>query len=233
MAQPTDADFHKATWANNLTEESDWWDGVFAGTSPYSQAFIDALQKDAPFNYGSDADSFADETIRVLDVGAGPNSRLGSIHPGKTIEIHAIDPLADVYREKFKKHGLKEKNPVVNLAGEDLLTRYQPDTFHIAYSANALDHAFDPVLAIKNVVTTMKPNGVFYLMGAENEGQNNNYQGLHQWNFEVKGDDLVIWSPKSASTSMRSVLSNASVHARKAPDLAGGWHLTTIRKNPG
>ena len=36
---------------------------------------------------------------RVLDVGAGPLSSLGTHVPGRDVEIIAVDPLADIYDE--------------------------------------------------------------------------------------------------------------------------------------
>ena len=36
-------------------------------------------------------------TVRVLDVGAGPLTALGKVWPGRTLELTAVDPLADEY----------------------------------------------------------------------------------------------------------------------------------------
>lgn len=79
----------------------------------------------------------------------------------------AIDPLADHYNKLLQSFGIDV--PVVTRfgSGETLLDLFKPQSFHIVHSFNALDHAYDPVLTIKNMLTQCKPSGHVVLRGGE------------------------------------------------------------------
>lgn len=47
------------------------------------------------------------KTIKILDVGAGPISKVGKLYNGKPIELVPIDPLALKYNKIIKKNNLK------------------------------------------------------------------------------------------------------------------------------
>jgi hypothetical protein len=38
----------------------------------------------------------------------------------------------------------------------------------------------------------MVSNSYVYLLHLRNEGEHANYQGLHQWNFNIQGNDFII-----------------------------------------
>jgi 2-polyprenyl-3-methyl-5-hydroxy-6-metoxy-1,4-benzoquinol methylase len=80
------------------------------------------------------------------------------------------------------------------VAGEELLEHFGSRRFDIAYATNALDHSADPVAIISNMVALVRPGGAVLLRHKRNEGQSARYGGLHQWNFDVAEDRLVLWN---------------------------------------
>jgi SAM-dependent methyltransferase len=137
------------------------------------------------------------DTISILDVGAGPLTRLGYRFPGKTLEVVAVDPLAGEYDRLLREAGLVPPVRTIAVAGEELLEHFGSRRFDIAYATNALDHSADPLAIIENMVTLVRPGGAVLLRHKRNEGQSAGYGGLHQWNFDVVGDRLVVWNDAS------------------------------------
>jgi SAM-dependent methyltransferase len=129
----------------------------------------------------------------VLDVGSGPFTWIGKKWGNFRLHIEAIDPLADLYNALTKAHNLKPPVVTKPISGENLLKHYNANNFDLVFARNSLDHSYNGVQIIKNMVTTLKPGGVLYLWHAENEGHNCNYQGLHQWNFQLEENSLILW----------------------------------------
>lgn len=94
---------------------------------------------------------------KVLQIAAGP---CDVIDFWGDAEKHAIDPLAEQYRERF--HELQ--NPTVKYVagyGEDL--PYRDDYFDVVIIRNGLDHLNDPDKALQEVFRVIKSTGVLYL----------------------------------------------------------------------
>jgi SAM-dependent methyltransferase len=134
------------------------------------------------------------EEISILDVGAGPVTWLGFRYPGKTLTIVPVDPLADEYERLLREAGLDPPIRTIRVAGEALLEHFGPRRFDIAYATNALDHSADPFTIISNMVAVVRPGGVVLLRHKRNEGEGAQYGGLHQWNFDVVDDELLLWN---------------------------------------
>jgi SAM-dependent methyltransferase len=132
--------------------------------------------------------------ISILDVGAGPLTMLGYGYPGKTLTIVPVDPLADEYDRHLREAGLDPPIRTIRVAGEGLVERFGSQRFDIAYATNSLDHSADPFIIISNMVDVVRPGGTVLLRHKRNEGESARYGGLHQWNFDVVEDDLLIWN---------------------------------------
>src|SRR5438876_479261 len=74
------------------------------------------------------------------------------------------------------------------------LMRFGSGSFDIAYATNSLDHSADPFTIISNMVAVVRAGGVVLLRHKRNEGESARYGGLHQWNFDVINDDLLVWN---------------------------------------
>jgi SAM-dependent methyltransferase len=135
----------------------------------------------------------ADE-ISILDVGAGPLTALGYRYPGKKLTIVAVDPLADEYDRLLHDIGLEPPVRTVQVTGEELLARFGPGRFDIAYAVNSLDHSAEPLTIISDMVGVVRPGGVVLLRHKRNEGESARYAGMHQWNFDETDGRLLLWN---------------------------------------
>jgi SAM-dependent methyltransferase len=143
-------------------------------------------------------------TIKVLDLGSGPASTVGSYWPGRTVLLTRVDPLADEYNELLQRHGYQPN--IVKGDGEALLDAVAERDFDFVHSGNALDHAYNPLRCVQNMINICKPAGWIYFLVFENEGEYEKYAGLHQWNFCLENGDIFLWN-KSSRVNLRQELS--------------------------
>jgi ubiquinone/menaquinone biosynthesis C-methylase UbiE len=151
---------------------------------------------------------------KLLDVGAGPLSALGKRLDGTALEISATDALAEHFDRLLEKNQVIPPVRTVQCNAERLTSRFSAGSFDLVFCQNALDHAYDPVAAIDEMVRVLKPAGSVFLRHFENEGYREAYSGLHQWNFTVDGGDFVIWNPR-ARINLSQRLAPCSVQAAR------------------
>jgi SAM-dependent methyltransferase len=183
----------KNIWNQNLAEELEFWNRWLT-EEEFKEYRISRLHNQ---NFDIPADLInvpKGETIHVLDVGSGPIGKIGTIHPEYTVNISLSDPLADEYNKLLVDLGMPDRACIIKASGEALLDVFAENSFDIVYSANALDHAYDPLLCIKNMVTVCKPGGWILIISLENEGERQYYEGLHQWNFTLVNDSVKLWN---------------------------------------
>jgi SAM-dependent methyltransferase len=137
------------------------------------------------------------DPIAVLDVGAGPISLVGTLAPGKTIRLTAVDPLAEKYARLLSNAGIHPRVPTERCDGERLLEKFERGSFDVAYARNCVDHSYDPILVIESMLGVVRPGGFVVLEHWANEGERENYSGLHQWNFDLKHGKLLLWNASS------------------------------------
>jgi SAM-dependent methyltransferase len=218
-------------WRSRTKSEVEFWAGWLNGAPGTEQWAADRLLRLDPETEIRDPlvrkelERLGADTISILDVGAGPLTRLGYRFPGKTLEVVAVDPLAGEYDRLLREAGLVPPVRTIAVAGEELLEHFGSRRFDIAYATNALDHSADPLAIIENMVTLVRPGGAVLLRHKRNEGQSAGYGGLHQWNFDVVGDRLVVWNDASrvdlgtalgARVAATAWISDGEVGARRA-----------------
>lgn len=133
-----------------------------------------------------------DEKIKILDVGAGPISKVGKLYNGKPIELVPIDPLALKYNKILSKNNLKPPVFTKYGYGEKLSILFKKDSFDLVHARNCLDHTKNPMQIIYEMLKVVKKDHYIYLNHYQNEGINANYYGLHQWNFTFKDNSFII-----------------------------------------
>jgi SAM-dependent methyltransferase len=170
--------------------------------------------------------------VSVLDVGAGPAPFLGYRFPGKILSVAAVDPLADDYNLLLERAGIVPPVRTERLEGERLVERFGHDRFDIAYSRNALDHAVDPTLIIKNMLAVVRPGGYVVLRHARNEAVRQRYRQLHQWNFDERGGELVVWREGQETNVTEALAGHAEVSFRTSPT-EEYWIVCVIKKVAG
>jgi SAM-dependent methyltransferase len=97
--------------------------------------------------------------VSILDVGAGPITSVGFRFRGKELAITAVDPLADEYDRILRDYGIEPPVRTERRQGEDLLSRFAPDSFDVVFARNALDHTLDPLPIIHKMVSVARPGG--------------------------------------------------------------------------
>jgi len=129
---------------------------------------------------------------RVLDVGAGPVSKVGKRLNGQEVDLVPVDPLADRYQRLLEELGLRPPFPTQKGYGESLAEQFPENSFDLVHARNSIDHCLNPVTVIRECVRVLKPGCRFYLNHYRNEGVAANYYGLHQWNFDQQDGEFVI-----------------------------------------
>jgi glycosyltransferase involved in cell wall biosynthesis len=187
---------YKELWARGINDEVSWWQHWLLTEEGAKwkrevqnshRALQDHLITDR-------IKTIAQDSISILDVGAGPVTNLGYTYPGKSVAITAIDPLAKQYRRILRSASISAPVKTVPCHGEQLLDRYAAESFDFVYACNSLDHSYDPLLVIKNMLALTKKNGFVVFRHYKNEAKTGDYDGLHQWNFDIKQNDLIIWN---------------------------------------
>jgi SAM-dependent methyltransferase len=136
-------------------------------------------------------------TVSILDVGAGPLTRLGKRWEGRTLWITAVDALAEQYERLLRDAGITP--PVLTQQGEveRLTERFPKNSFDLVNMENALDHSYDPLLGIRQMLEVVKPGGYVLLLHDVNEAHRTGYVGFHQWNFCAENGHFIIWNRKT------------------------------------
>ena len=132
---------------------------------------------------------------KVLDVGSGPFSRLGTNTDKAKLDMLCIDPLGMAYARLKRKYGV-DTGIRLETGFVEMLDRAVPaDAFHLVHMSNSLDHSFDPIYGIKQLLHACKMGGKVILRHAENEAERAEHKGFHQWNLSLKNEEksFVIW----------------------------------------
>lgn len=227
----------RSVWERGLPHELAWWEAWIAADGRrwpevYNERLDSASVVTEPLLVEC-LEAIRVSRVSILDVGAGPCTSIGKTYPGKTLEITPVDPLADEYNRLWARKGIAPPVPTRACAGEELPARFGSDRFDIAYARNALDHAADPARVIRNMISVVRPGGYVVLRHSANEAVKADYRGLHQWNFGLRGTELVV--RRLARTVNLSALLDreALVSAARTDDESGDWITAVLVKRSG
>src|SRR4051812_6060060 len=145
--------------------------------------------------YARVADRLPIGRVKILDVGSGPISGVPKVHPDRTFEVTAIDPMAHEFNALLRELGIEPWVRTQFGTGEELLDVVAAGTFDVAHASNSIDHTHDPALVIRNMLLAVKPGGLVLLRHERNEAVNEHYRALHQWNFDLQDGDFILWRP--------------------------------------
>jgi SAM-dependent methyltransferase len=122
---------------------------------------------------------------RILDVGSGPLTSINKKCGFCEISITAVDPLADFYNDMLARREITPPVRTIPGWGERLTEQFGENQFDIAYSRNAIDHSYDPVKCIDEMIKVTKKNRYVIVELNERGGSLERWTGLHQWDFFV------------------------------------------------
>ncbi|HKJ89632.1 MAG TPA: methyltransferase domain-containing protein [Oceanipulchritudo sp.] len=182
-------------WEEGLPEEVAFWEDWLAGRTRYAEDRALRLSSGRPFPWWAKPLIPGNpKRIRVLDVGAGPVTALGNVWEARTISIVPVDPLAREYDAVLGKYGITPPIRTRYGVGEKLVEQFGPESFDFAYACNCLDHALDPVECYRQMLAVLRPGCSLVTFHEANEAEHQNYAGLHQWNFSVRDNRLLVWN---------------------------------------
>lgn len=152
------------------------------------------------------------EKLRLIDVGCGPSSHFYSeeLANRADIEIITVDPLAKHYQRLHQQYKTPYDIKCVEGFGENLDQLFSRDSFHLVYSENAIDHSIFPELFMKNMFRILKTGGYLILSGFMKEGSNTGWLGVHKWDIEAEGNDLLLTN-RSKTICRRSLTRNLNL----------------------
>ena len=103
-------------WRDALPQELQYWEDALKDGGKNWNASEYRERTDTKFELQEELRALIPaaerSTVRILDVGAGPLTRIGKHWPGRSLEIVAVDPLGDQYHMMLKRIGLRPIVPV-------------------------------------------------------------------------------------------------------------------------
>jgi SAM-dependent methyltransferase len=187
-------------WRVGLKEEAGFWDRwVTMHGAGWPEDFRD--RQDPNLELQADVRRWIDaptgEVVQILDVGAGPLTWLGKRWDGRVVQITAVDALADRYNKMLADAHIEPLVRTENCHSENLLERFEPDLFDLVHAQNTLDHHYDPVRAIGQMLSVVKPGRHIYLRHKIEEAEQEDHHGLHQWNFSLADGSVLLWNERA------------------------------------
>ena len=184
--------------AQDLSSEIFYWERTFHE----SKITTNLPPKFTPSNHCKECFKFAiselqksfDDPLNCIEIGSGPVSQFYSeeILNIPKIRISALDPLADTYNELHKKYGSEYNIRCIRGFAENMNKLFPPNSFHLVFSQNAIDHSKSPIDFFDSICRILKPKGFIVLNGFLKVGTISHWMGLHQWDIEIDGNDLVV-----------------------------------------
>lgn len=175
-------------WESRLHTELNYWKDQIRrqDSEAWLTEYATRLDPDAPLQ-----DVIAkhiDRTVkvnRILDVGSGPLTSINRKCGFCEMSITAVDPLADFYNEVMAARGITPPVRAEPGWGERLTEQFGENQFDITYSRNAVDHSYDPIKCIDEMIKVTKKNRYVIVEVNERAGSLERWGGLHQWDFFV------------------------------------------------
>lgn len=222
-------------WESGLVAENDFWTNALTNPSRYWNIDEFKERTNPEFELQPELRALikAPEAsrIRILDVGSGPLTRIGKKWTNRQIEITATDPLAEKYNALMKRLALPLLVPVVAVHAEKLTESFPKNHFDLAYASNCLDHSYDPLVAIKQMLHVTKPGCYSYLWHFANEGKKARYTGLHQWNFDVVRNEFLISDGRTTKSLGKEVADLALLECEETTAFGGRVVIAKLKKH--
>ena len=223
----------RSRWMGGIASEIMYWDLYFQGQrSKWDESCEARMNPDAKLQQRPAALLPQTEEAHILDVGAGPLTYLGKRMAGTKVRITAVDSLAPEYDLLLKKHNIQPLVRTQLSDAEHLTDNFGSDSFDLVVARNCIDHSYDPLRAIVEMVKVVKPECYVLLEHRPNEGTRRKHGGLHQWNLSATDcGDFIIESLHSSINVSRQCSALCDISCELAEE--GHWLITRIRKKCG
>jgi SAM-dependent methyltransferase len=184
-------------WKQGIPSESLFWDRWMQERGgQWPEEFRQRFDPETPLDpcIAAIARGMDKPEVTILDVGSGPAPATGYKLEGTALRITAVDPLASIYKNLLARHRLSPPVAPTFAPAEELSSFFEPNSFDIVHCRNALDHSFDPLRGISEMLKVVRISGLILLRHYQNEAEHGEYDGFHHYNFDCRGDRFVIWN---------------------------------------
>ena len=211
------------SWRERSAEEVNFWENwIFTERSRWPQEYKRRTDPTTPM--AKEVENFldglglpADRTVKILDIGAGPLSFIGTNSEKYTIDLTVVDPLAEEYNRLLDQKNVTGVPRPERGYFETATTQFGAEAFDLVWSRNSLDHALDPVLGLFNLLNVCRIGGGLLLSFHPNEAEGGNYAGLHQWNLDYRDGEVVL-SQKDRMVSLMPLLQQQKIVSISQPE---------------
>lgn len=183
----------KEKWQSELQSEINFWKGYaeqFRGGRVYEHDIVKGL---------IDLEGIRQliqryaEPVRILDIGCGITSYLYKQDLGKDYYLMCGDALADVYNKLCREKGIIQGILPIKCDFVDVSRVFGEEVFDFVYCQNALDHSYDPLKGIEEMLKSLKVGGTLYMRHHKNvKDCAGEHKGLHLWNFNEQNGVFTI-----------------------------------------
>lgn len=130
----------------------------------------------------------------VIDVGCGPLPKFGNKLNCGRVNYQPVDPLAHQYEKILKESDVKLPVTPKFAMAEFLTLFYKENSADYIIIHNALDHTYDIMRALVEMLRVVKLDGYVLMYHMDSEGIFENYSGMHQWNITENHGDLYFFN---------------------------------------
>lgn len=162
--------------------------------------------------------------LTILDCAAGPATTLGKTLHGERLPIVTLDALAGDYQQMLAELRLSPPLPSIRCEVEQLDTLFPPSQFELVYMRFALDHCYDPIAGLRQMIRVARP-GCAVMIEHYRGDHDDEYQGLKHWTLVPTDDDLLIGN-RALELSVKQKLPDVDVEVRASPT----WLTLVLRK---
>lgn len=190
----------KESWSGLVCEETGYWTRTIARNPAAFQGRLDRETPTNPLLKGL-VDLLPASEVSILDVGSGPAPVVLGRY-SKPVEFVACDPLAEEYLAALAKYNVTSPVTLIAADGEKLPDHFEDERFDITHIQNALDHSYDPVTIVLNMLRLTRPGGLVVIHSQVDEGYHQQWHGLHQWNIRPDAGGFSIGKQDGSSVAM-------------------------------
>ena len=221
-------------WKAGTISEINYWDNYFKSRGgDWAETYKLRFDPELPLQPRAAELLSTQQEPSILDVGAGPLTWLGKQLNGQAVDITAVDPLADEYDRILDRYQITPLVRTRKLAGEHLTDQFDENSFGLVFARNCIDHSLDPEQAIVQMIKVARKGGFVLLEHRPNEAENENYEGLHQWNFSMSDDHDFLISSKNDTLNMSRKYASLGTFTSEIVFEHGDidWLVVRIRKH--
>lgn len=84
---------------------------------------------------------------------------------------------------------------------------FNENEYDFVHMSNSLDHCFDPISGIKELLYITKVGGKVVLRHTNNEAEREKYSGFHQWNLTIDEGNFIVWRKNEVPLVVNDIIS--------------------------